>query len=333
MSFFDSHAHIGAPDLLEDASAMLERARSAGVSGVLAIGAGSGIGANAGAVAVADAHRDVWATTGVHPHDASEWNVLAERAIDGWLVHLAAKGREYADNNSSIGRVRGAAEQLDRYDNPEPPTMGGYVALVMDRPEWGARQSTFTSDIRSLDETDGIWDVRLRTKDADGPIALSYEFEGDFPAGTKVVLMDLQERQVYDLTAGDTPADVTGYSERYPYYLKIMAGSADYVGQAVDETLAQLPVDFALAPNYPNPFNPSTTLEFSLTRPAPVSLAIYDLLGKEIVTVFEGWRDYGNHTAVWDGRDRGGQSVATGIYFAVFRAEGRIFTRKMLLMK
>ncbi len=87
MSFFDSHAHIGAPDLLEDASAMLERARSAGVSGVLAIGAGYGIGANAGAVAVADAHPDVWATTGVHPHDASEWNVLAERAIDGWLVH------------------------------------------------------------------------------------------------------------------------------------------------------------------------------------------------------------------------------------------------------
>jgi hypothetical protein len=87
VSFFDSHAHIGAPDLLEDASAMLERARSAGVSGVLAIGAGYGIGANAGAVAVADAHPDVWATTGVHPHDASEWNVLAERAIDGWLVH------------------------------------------------------------------------------------------------------------------------------------------------------------------------------------------------------------------------------------------------------
>jgi len=145
--------------------------------------------------------------------------------------------------------------------------------------------------------------------------------------------MDLQQRRVYDLTAGEVPAAITEYTERYPYYLKVMAGSADYVGQAVDEALAALPADFALAPNYPNPFNPATTLEFSLTRPAPVSLAVYDLLGKEIVTLFEGWEDLGHHEVVWDGRDRRGQSVATGIYFAVFRAEGRTFTRKMLLMK
>ncbi|MEE9464097.1 MAG: LamG-like jellyroll fold domain-containing protein, partial [Candidatus Neomarinimicrobiota bacterium] len=115
--------------------------------------------------------------------------IVEPEPVDGWLVHLAARGRDYSDVNSAVGRVRGAGEQLDRYDNPEPPTMGGYVSLVMDRPEWGARQATFSTDVRSLDETDGTWDVQLRTKDANGPIALSYEFEGDFPAGNRVVLM------------------------------------------------------------------------------------------------------------------------------------------------
>ena len=87
MRLFDSHAHIGAPELLAEAPQMLERARESGVIGVLAIGAGYGVGANGGAVALADLHDDVWAATGLHPHDAAEWDERAERAIAGWLGH------------------------------------------------------------------------------------------------------------------------------------------------------------------------------------------------------------------------------------------------------
>jgi TatD DNase family protein len=84
---FDSHAHIGAPDLLADAAAMIARARAAGVEGMIAIGAGYGVGANAGAVMLAQENAGVWASVGVHPHDASEWSELAATALDGWLAH------------------------------------------------------------------------------------------------------------------------------------------------------------------------------------------------------------------------------------------------------
>ena len=87
MRVFDSHAHIGSPELLGEAGALLERARGAGVVGVMAVGAGYGVSMNAGAVALAEEHDDVWATAGVHPHDAAQWNELAQRAIDGWLNH------------------------------------------------------------------------------------------------------------------------------------------------------------------------------------------------------------------------------------------------------
>ncbi|MCH8839053.1 MAG: T9SS type A sorting domain-containing protein [Candidatus Marinimicrobia bacterium] len=253
--------------------------------------------------------------------------------LDGWLMHLAVKGEYYTDIANSIGRIKGASEQLDRFDAPEPPFIDGYITLVMERPEWGGNLTALSSDIRSWEETDGTWDLQLRTKNSTGPIALTTQLEGDLPAGNKVVLMDLQQRAVYDLTAGEVPAAITGYSERYPYYLKVMAGSAEYVDQAVDEVLAQLPVDFALAQNYPNPFNPTTRLQYSLIRPAPVSLKIYNLLGQEITTLYEGWQDLGRFEVVWDGRDRYGNGVATGIYFAVFRAQGRMYTRKMLLLK
>ncbi len=87
MRLFDSHAHVGAPDLLREAPALIERARAAGVEGMIAIGAGYGVGANAGAVMLAEQHAGVFASVGVHPHDAAEWSPLAATALDGWLAH------------------------------------------------------------------------------------------------------------------------------------------------------------------------------------------------------------------------------------------------------
>ena len=67
---------------------MLDRAREAGVRGVMAVGAGYGLSLNAAAVALAEEHADVWATAGVHPRttptSGTTWH---ERAVDGWLAH------------------------------------------------------------------------------------------------------------------------------------------------------------------------------------------------------------------------------------------------------
>jgi TatD DNase family protein len=87
VNLFDSHAHLSGDELRGEASALLERAREAGVAGVIAVGAGYGVAANSAAVALADQHADVWATAGVHPHDADQWDERARRAVDGWLAH------------------------------------------------------------------------------------------------------------------------------------------------------------------------------------------------------------------------------------------------------
>jgi TatD DNase family protein len=84
---FDSHAHLGSPELWPQADALLARARAAGVRGVLAVGAGWGIARNEFAMRLAAEHADVWASVGVHPHDASEWGETAARDLEGWLAH------------------------------------------------------------------------------------------------------------------------------------------------------------------------------------------------------------------------------------------------------
>ncbi len=256
-----------------------------------------------------------------------------QAAPAGWLLHLDVVGDTYADGLNRIGRLEGASEELDYFDHPEPPYIDGFVSLAMERPEWGAGRTRFTSDVRSLEEANGVWDLALYTRGEKGPITLSTELQGDLPAGSRVVLLDVLTQEVQDLLADDRPVTITDYREDFPYRLKVVAGSASYVDQTTEKILAELPSKFALAQNYPNPFNPDTHLRYSLIRPARVTLKVYNLLGQEVVTLVDGWQDLGHYEVIWDGRDRFGSQAATGIYFAVYMAEGRTFARKMVMMK
>lgn len=83
--WFDSHAHLTAPEFDGDRAEVLGRARRAGVSGFLAVGAGWGIDANEQAVALAAREPDVWAAVGVHPHDAKMLDDAGRARIAAWL--------------------------------------------------------------------------------------------------------------------------------------------------------------------------------------------------------------------------------------------------------
>ena len=95
----------------------------------------------------------------------------------------------------------------------------------------------------------------------------------------------------------------------------------------------EAPRTFSLSPNYPNPFNPSTTLAFELPQASRVTLQVYDVLGREIVRLAEGDYEPGRHEVVFDARN-----VASGLYIARFIAEtedGGVATkiRRMTLLK
>lgn len=96
---------------------------------------------------------------------------------------------------------------------------------------------------------------------------------------------------------------------------------------------AVLPEGFALEQNFPNPFNPSTMIRYSLSEMADVKLSIYNMLGQEIRVLVRDARPAGIHHVEWDGRDAMGRHVATGLYF--YRIEAGQFrsTRKMTLTK
>ncbi len=73
--------------------------------------------------------------------------------------------------------------------------------------------------------------------------------------------------------------------------------------------------EFRLYANYPNPFNPKTTIKYSLPQNTYVTLTVYDILGKTIRTIFSDTQTAGTHSITWDGRDESGLPAASGIYF------------------
>jgi len=88
-----------------------------------------------------------------------------------------------------------------------------------------------------------------------------------------------------------------------------------------------------LGPNYPNPFNPRTRIDFLLPEPAQVELYVYDLLGRRVTSLLEGQCPAGLHSVEWDGTDRYGRRVASGVYFYRLSTPGVTETRKMVLLK
>ena len=100
-----------------------------------------------------------------------------------------------------------------------------------------------------------------------------------------------------------------------------------------NETNSNIPETFKLEGNYPNPFNPTTTISYDLPEQAQVTLGIYDLLGKKIKTLVNQSQDAGNKIAVWNGTDNLGRSVSAGVYLYRIKAGEFSQTRKMLLLK
>ncbi|MBD3169059.1 MAG: S8 family serine peptidase [candidate division Zixibacteria bacterium] len=100
-----------------------------------------------------------------------------------------------------------------------------------------------------------------------------------------------------------------------------------------DEGPDALPKAFELSQNYPNPFNPSTKIMYSLPSDSKVKMVVYNLMGREVATLVDKHQKAGSHEVAWDGRNAGGQKVASGIYFYKLDTDDQSAVKKMLLMK
>lgn len=96
---------------------------------------------------------------------------------------------------------------------------------------------------------------------------------------------------------------------------------------------AQLPKEFDLRQNYPNPFNPNTVIEYALPKSAHVTIEIYNLLGQKVNVLVDENQKVGFYRVDWDGKDKKGEELGSGIYFYRIQAGDFVKCKKMIMLK
>ncbi|MFH1845143.1 MAG: FlgD immunoglobulin-like domain containing protein, partial [bacterium] len=248
-----------------------------------------------------------------------------------WAVHVEAQVQHAVDRNNSIVILPEASAEWDFYDYPEPPVIGDYVSVSFPHPEWNEPAHCFQQDARpTIDEGD-IWDLEVRTNVQD-MVHLSFSGIESVPDDYQIWLHDELLEMNINLRESAKYSFV-GTSEQYARHLKLVIGNENYI-QTEMPTGELMPQRVELSQNFPNPFNPLTTIKFGLPHAAEVSLDVYDVRGRLVHKLLDNkLLPAGRHAEVWDGTDRANRRVASGVYLYRLQVGDAIKTQKMVLMK
>jgi hypothetical protein len=256
--------------------------------------------------------------------------LLADRDLHAadWQVNIALTSGAFSDKSTSFGIARKASPGLDHLDFRKPRAIATTPNVSFHRPAWDASYSTFATDIRPEFEDSESWEFEVRSS-PQIPAQLAFSGITRIPSHFEVYLIDkgrartvnLREDSLYQFTPA---AELSKFS--------VVVGKKE----AVQEKLSSvaLPKEFALGPNYPNPFNPTTTIPVAVPVASEIKLKIYNLLGAEVKTIYDGTIEAGRYWFNWDGRNEAGTNVATGVYlYRLSTSAGVTLLGKMILVR
>jgi hypothetical protein len=132
------------------------------------------------------------------------------------------------------------------------------------------------------------------------------------------------------MNSGGVPAATAIVSALFQ---NILANLDDCESGGTNVAVAEVPSSLQLHPIHPNPFNPQTTISFSLPRTEGVEIGIYDLTGRRLTVLAHRSFAAGTHALSWNGRDSRGHSMASGTYFVRLVTASEVSTRKVMLIR
>jgi hypothetical protein len=244
-----------------------------------------------------------------------------------WRISIGLQSGEFCDRVMALGVSADALRGKDARDLRKPRAVGDIPSVYFDRPEWDKDFSAFATDIRPPIQKSETWDFVVRAGTG-RPVSLSFSGLDAISSRFKAALVDVDHARVIDLHT----VQKYDFTQSKPLSgFRVIVGTEEEVNRQLENLL---PKDFALENNYPNPFNPSTTISISVPRTSEVTLKIYNILGEEVRTVFHGPLEAGRYYFVWEGKNENGAQVATGIYLSrLTTSTGASFVHKMMLIK
>ena len=214
--------------------------------------------------------------------------------------------------------------------------------IVSNKPEIG--EVDVSVGLRRIDATlsESIQDETFSLLNADGSI--SGEIPGSVLYNNATQTITLLISNSFDF-ASEEVVTVTIHGDIRSLFGLTLDGNLNGVGEGsptddfvwsftietvigIDDEFRNIPQEYALSQNHPNPFNPVTSIEFAIPKDGEISLTLFDINGREIEKLASGIFHAGYHTLDWDA-----SNLSSGIYFYRLSAPGFIDTKKMILLK
>lgn len=229
--------------------------------------------------------------------------------------------RVRADARMYIGEFYDDARNWQDAELITPDAQGIDFALTHRAPGYFAISGVVKKDGEAvpgavLYATDDEGNTCITASDIDG----YYSFFDMNPGQYELTAIDFEEQAGYP---GGIELTFTDYDN----------ADIDLASTGISDTETALPKTTALIGNYPNPFNPQTTITFDLSANSQVNIGVYNIKGQLVKQLVDGQFTAGRHSVVWNGEDQNGNSVSAGIYFYNFQGDGKTSVGKMALIK
>ncbi len=261
------------------------------------------------------------------PAEAAENNstVPVTRVLgkDEWQIRITAGKKNKYDRYNFAGALKTAKADWDKFDCIKPPAVGEYVSVSFDKDNWPDYGGKYAEDFRPLTADGYEFDLNLQSN-FDGKTTIEIEPE-NLPAGFDWVVIAPKSGIKYPKGNIETRANEKSF--------RLLVGSNTFLKDKL-ENFKNMPTRFEVSRNYPNPFNPSTTVKYQIPEDGFVSIQIYDILGRSVKILKQmHFADAGYYQVNWNGRNNSNRPVASGIYILTVKLNEKMKSVKMILQK
>jgi hypothetical protein len=241
-------------------------------------------------------------------------------------LRLAAtlEGSGFMDSHNYVGLHPDARTGRDRFDIAEPPAIGDNLGLsVIDGTE------RFMRNVKPPTDEGHFWDFLLTSSIA-GRAHVALTQSGEVPAGFSIFVLDNDRFMMIPIEENSFLAEVENAAEVRSF--RVIIGTGQFA-EANSGGIPLVPLSYLLEQNFPNPFNPETTIRYQLSERTHVLLEVFNILGQRVKTLVNEEQVTGLYSAIWRGDNIAGSPVGSGVYFYRLTTREFVSTRKLVLIR
>lgn len=264
------------------------------------------------------------------PVPSTEKNATSEGSAHAkafpWRLRIHGTSRTGRDADNVAAVRNGAKNGWDRWDWPEPPSLGSGLSITFDAPEGSPPDVALSADVRRPPTQGTTWPLTVHT-DVAGSVRLSVDGVDQLPDRFEARLLDTETNDTWNLRRS-AQARLTVLTEGTERALRLVVGTKKYV-QKVLRDLDALPSAYVLRPPYPNPSTGPVAVQIGVPEEERVRVEVYNVLGQRVAILKDGQpMDAGFHTLEWDA-----PRLASGVYFVRMEAGSYHETEKLVRIR